>query len=92
MGRCNVALARRYEAASRAILDFGNELADRGRVFVSDRLHAHVLAVLRGQPSVVLPDAFGKNRALYESWTSGFEHVRWADTPAEAFAIARGLL
>ena len=86
---CNLALARSYQAASQAILAFGNELADRGRVFVSDRLHAHVLAVLRGQPSIVMPDAFGKNRALYESWTHGFEHVRWADSPAQALALAR---
>jgi pyruvyl transferase EpsO len=88
---CDRALARAYESAASAMLEFGNLLADRGRVFVSDRLHAHVLAVLRGQPSVVLPDAFGKNRALYDSWTHGIESVHWADSPAQALKLARGL-
>jgi exopolysaccharide biosynthesis predicted pyruvyltransferase EpsI len=73
------------------MLEFGNLLADRGRVFVSDRLHAHVLAVLRGQPSVVLPDAFGKNRALYDSWTHGIENVHWAEDRDQALKLAREL-
>ena len=77
-----------YERIAETFLGYGNQLADRGAVFVTDRMHGHVLAVLRGQPTVLLPDAFGKNRAIYESWTHQFASVTWADLPAEALAAA----
>jgi pyruvyl transferase EpsO len=81
-----------YERVAQALLGCGNKLADRGTVFVTDRMHGHVLAVLRGQPTVLLPDAFGKNRAIYESWTQQFLNVTWADSPVEALAaVARFL-
>lgn len=79
-----------YEVISRAVLSTGNALADRGTVFVTDRLHGHVLAVLRDQPTVLLPDAYGKNRAIFESYTHRFGNVYWANTPADALAtVAR---
>jgi exopolysaccharide biosynthesis predicted pyruvyltransferase EpsI len=83
----NRALVRSYEEISRLTLDYGNHLADRGEVFVTDRMHGHLLALLRGQPTVLLPDAFGKNRAIYEAWSSRFGCVRWADSVDEALSL-----
>jgi exopolysaccharide biosynthesis predicted pyruvyltransferase EpsI len=83
----NRALVSSYELISRLSIIYGNQVADRGEVFVTDRMHGHLLAVLRGQPTVLLRDAFGKNRAIYEAWSSRFECVRWADSVDEAMEL-----
>lgn len=83
----NRALVRSYELISRLTLAYGNQIADRGQVFVTDRMHGHLLALLRGQPSVLLPDAFGKNRSIYEAWSSRFECVHWADSVDDALNL-----
>jgi exopolysaccharide biosynthesis predicted pyruvyltransferase EpsI len=80
----NRALVSSYELISRLTVAYGNDIADRGEVFVTDRMHGHLLALLRGQPTVLLPDAFGKNRSIYEAWSNRFECVRWADSVEEA--------
>ncbi len=80
-----------YLAMSRSLVRLGIQQLGRGRVLVTDRLHPHVLAVLLGMPVVLLPDRFGKNRAVYDHSTKEFSHVRWADDPATAFDIAREL-
>jgi pyruvyl transferase EpsO len=80
-----------YERISETLLRTGNSLADHGAVFVTDRLHGHVLGVLRGQPTVLLPDAFGKNRAIFDSYTHRFSNVFWAETPSEALATVKRL-
>ena len=87
----NAGLATLYEWASVRIVAEGNRIADEGRVFVTDRFHGHILAALRGQPTVLLPDRFGKNRSFYETWTQGLPGVHWADEPSIAIEIARGL-
>jgi pyruvyl transferase EpsO len=80
----NRALVSTYERISRLTVVYGNDIADRGEVFVTDRMHGHLLAVLRGQPTVLLPDAFGKNRSIFDAWSSRFECVHWADSVEEA--------
>ena len=86
-GLANPVLVRSYELISRLTLDYGNQIADRGEVFVTDRMHGHLLALLRGQPTVLLPDAFGKNRAIYDAWSSRFECVHWADSVEGALSL-----
>jgi exopolysaccharide biosynthesis predicted pyruvyltransferase EpsI len=83
----NGVLVRSYELISRRTLAYGNQIADRGEVFVTDRMHGHLLALLRGQPTVLLPDSFGKNRSIFEAWSSRFECVRWADSVDEALKL-----
>jgi pyruvyl transferase EpsO len=80
----NRALVSAYELIARLTVAYGNDIADRGEVFVTDRMHGHLLALLRGQPTVLLPDAFGKNRSIFEAWSSRFECVHWADSVEEA--------
>ena len=46
---------------------------------------------LRGQPVVLLPDRFGKNRAVFDYTSHAYSTVHWADTPAEALERARAL-
>lgn len=80
-----------YRRASVGSLRFGNRVLDRSRVLVTDRMHPHMLAALRGQPVVLLPDRFGKNRAVFEAGTSRLSSVHWADDPAQALETARAL-
>ena len=49
------------------------------------------LALLRSQHSVLLPDRFGKNRAVYEYTSRNYSTVHWADTHEEALELARAL-
>jgi pyruvyl transferase EpsO len=76
---------------SRHVVDRGNRKLDTGKVLVTDRLHPHVLAALRSQPCVLLPDRYGKNRAVYEYSTRNYSSVHWADTPRQALELAREL-
>jgi exopolysaccharide biosynthesis predicted pyruvyltransferase EpsI len=80
-----------YERFARYVLASGNKRLDTGKVLVTDRMHPHVLAALRSQPCVLLPDRFGKNRAVYDYSSRNFSTVHWAETPAEALTRAREL-
>ena len=86
-GIVNPLLVRSYEQISKLMLRYGNQIADRGEVFVTDRMHGHLLALLRGQPTVLLPDAFGKNRAIYDEWSSPFPDVHWAESVEAALRL-----
>jgi exopolysaccharide biosynthesis predicted pyruvyltransferase EpsI len=85
----NAQIAAAYRLASVDILRRGNEILDEGRVLVTDRMHPHILAALRGQDVVVLPDKFGKNRAVYDNYTKRFPSVFFASSPEEGLSIAR---
>lgn len=80
-----------YDRVSRYVLGTGNLRLDAGKVLVTDRLHPHILAALRSQPSVVLPDRYGKNRAVYDYSSRNYGTVHWADTPEAALDLARAL-
>ncbi len=87
----NRALKRAYMSVSRTMLRRGNQALDRGRVLVTDRLHPHVLAALRGQYCVMLPDLYGKNRAVWDYSSENYSTIYWADDPEEALDLAREL-
>lgn len=53
---------------------------------ITDRLHGHVLCTLMGIPNVLLPDAHGKNRGLYVTWTQHLPGCAFAETPTQALA------
>lgn len=59
---------------------------------ITDRLHGHVLCTLMGIPNVLLPDAHGKNRGLYETWTQRLPGCAFAETPTQALAKLDGLI
>ncbi len=39
------------------------------RMVITDRLHVHLLCVLSDIPNILVADRFGKNRAMYTTWT-----------------------
>lgn len=73
----------------------GLRILSRGRVVITNRLHAHLLCTLAGIPHVACDTANGKLFAHRDTWwpgSPGSRSVRFAGTPAEAVAIAAELL
>ena len=62
-----------------------------GRIVVTDRLHGHILALLLGQPQVLLDNSYGKVNAFYETWTASCHLVTWADSIERALEIVRAM-
>lgn len=83
---------RTYNAMAMERVRAGCALLAHGRVVVTDRLHAHILSLLMGIPNVLLDNSYGKVRRFYDEWTSSSPLTHFAQTPEEAFAIARELL
>jgi pyruvyl transferase EpsO len=81
-----------WDAASWARIQRGCALLSRGRVVVTDRLHAHILCTILKIPHVVLDNHYGKVQNFIASWTHGSPFVHKASTPQEAVATAVELL
>ncbi len=60
----------------------GLRLLSRGRMVLTDRLHAHILSLLLGKPHVVLDNTYGKIARFTASWTEGGAFVRAGTLPA----------
>jgi len=52
-------------------------MLSRGRVVVTDRLHAHILSLMMGIPHVVVDNNYGKVRSFFDAWTRGAPKVRF---------------
>ncbi len=85
-------VSRSYPRLARERVRRGCRLLSRGQVVVTDRLHAHVLALSMGIPHVFLDNNYGKNRRFFETWTHDSELTHWCDDPSQAGARVRELL
>ena len=81
-----------FDPLARAWLARGLDILGSAHVIVTDRLHAHALATLLGIEHVVLDNANGKVRSVFEAWTGASGLAHWAETTGEAVAIARRLV
>lgn len=63
--------ARRRYAQDR--VGAGIELLSRGRLVVTDRLHAHIMCCLLGIPHLMFDSLDGKVSSLYRTWSHAFE-------------------
>ncbi len=75
----------------------GLRILSRGRVVITNRLHAHLLCLLAGIPHVVCDTANGKIFGFRDTWFTDATaldaaRVRFAATPLEAVASAEALL
>jgi pyruvyl transferase EpsO len=86
------ASAQTFDPLARAWVRRGLDILSSARVIITDRLHAHELATLLGIPHVVLDNANGKVRAIFETWNRDSGIAQWAETTEDAVALARGLL
>jgi pyruvyl transferase EpsO len=71
------------QAYARSRLTYGIELLSRGRIVVTDRLHAHVISSLLDIPNYVFDSYDGKISALYETWTKGRAEATLVASPAD---------
>ncbi len=74
----------RYEAAAWARVDRGCRLLSRGRLVITDRLHAHILCLLLGIPHAVLDNNYGKLGRFLDAWTGEATGVYRASSTEEA--------
>jgi pyruvyl transferase EpsO len=70
----------------------GVEILSRGRVVITDRLHAHIMSTLLDIPHVALDNSYGKVGGFIEAWTKPYAGLRRATTMDEALAAGRTLL
>jgi len=75
----------------------GCRMLTRGRVTITNRLHAHLMCLLLGQPHVACDVANGKVLAYRNTWAREFgggdvPFVRFANSPDEAVDLAAELL
>jgi exopolysaccharide biosynthesis predicted pyruvyltransferase EpsI len=70
----------------------GCKLLSRGRVVITDRLHAHILSTLLGIPNIVLDNNYGKVSAFMRSWTDDNPLCHRVTTILQALAAARSQL
>ena len=70
----------------------GCQVLSRGRIVVTDRLHAHILCTLLGIPHIVLDNNCGKLSGFIRCWTAEHPLCHLAGSVEEATRIARSLL
>jgi pyruvyl transferase EpsO len=74
---------------TRRRLERGCRMLRRGRVIVTDSLHAHILGLMLGIPTVVTENNYGKLRATFETFTHVAPLAWWAETPEQGLSVAR---
>ena len=50
-------------------------------MIVTDSLHAHILGVMLGIPTVATDNSYGKLRGTFDAFTHSIPLARWAETP-----------
>lgn len=78
-----------FRALARTRLRRGQAMIGRGRVLVTNRLHAQLLAMMMGVPHIVSDTRQGKLGAFFQTWLADRLPMIWSDS--EAAALDRGL-
>lgn len=86
------ALEKSHERMADLSFESARHLLSQGRVVVTDRLHAHIFALLMGRPHVVLDNNYGKIRPIFAGYSGQFSTAHTARTVDEAVELARELL
>lgn len=82
---------KRHRALAAWRLQRGLGILSRGRVVVTDRLHAHILSLLLDVTHVVLDNSYGKIGDFAAQWSHNYRGLHRARSRSEAFAHARTL-
>jgi pyruvyl transferase EpsO len=70
----------------------GCALLSRGKVVVTDRLHAHILSTLLGIPNIILDNNYGKLSSFRDAWTRDHPLSHSASSVEEASDLADKLV
>jgi exopolysaccharide biosynthesis predicted pyruvyltransferase EpsI len=82
------ALAATFGPLAAAWVRRGIEIVSSADIVITDRLHAHVFAILLGIPHVVLDNSYGKVRSTFDTWTSECGLAAWANDGGAALRSA----
>jgi exopolysaccharide biosynthesis predicted pyruvyltransferase EpsI len=77
-------IQRSLAQINRSNITAGVALYDTASGAVVDRLHAHIIAALRGVPHILLDNSYGKLKAVYEDYTHGFSTAHYVTTLSDA--------
>jgi len=66
----------------------GCQLLVQGKVVITDRLHAHIMCMLLGIPSIVLDNSYNKIKNIMSLWESSSEKTYQTDSFDEAVELA----
>jgi exopolysaccharide biosynthesis predicted pyruvyltransferase EpsI len=83
---------RNYRRLAELQVGSARRILGHGRVVVTDRLHAAVLAALMRKPVVVLDNANGKIRAMDEDYLHSLNGWFFAESPEDARSTLAGIL
>lgn len=81
-----------YKRLAQEHLVRGCNLLSKGKVVVTDRLHAHILCSLLGIPHIVLDNSYGKIDRFRKTWKTGEGLCDTAVSWDEAITKARAML
>lgn len=60
-----------YEGLAQMRVERGFQLLSRGKIVVTDRLHAHIMSFLLGIPHIALDNSYRKIGNFVDAWTHG---------------------
>jgi pyruvyl transferase EpsO len=80
-----------YEHLAEGHVQRGLAFLARGRVVLTDRLHAHLLAELLGIPHVAVDSGYGKIRSYHETWLADSPLAHLETDGRTAVRLAREL-
>ena len=83
---------RSFDELARFSVDAASALLSRGRIVVTDRLHATVLAALMGIPVIALDNANGKISAAHAAYLHRWPEIRFARCAADVERAVRDRL
>jgi len=78
------ALYHTYDSLAHQRLLRGCRILSKGKVVISNRLHAHILCLLMEIPHVLLNNNYGKIKNFYDTWTKDCEITKWANSAEDA--------
>lgn len=81
------ATSRAFENHMNVVVDGAVRLLSRGRVVVTDRLHAAILGMLMGKPVIAIDNVNGKLSAAYRDFLGDASNVRFAGSFHEALDV-----
>ncbi len=80
-----------WNQLSKLRLKRGVALLGRGRVVITDRLHAHILSILMNKPHVVIDNSYGKLSSFYQTWTFYYNRAKFVSDAKKLHTSANEL-
>ncbi len=80
-----------FNAKAKIGVQLALNILSRGKVVVTDRLHAYILCLQLGIPHVIVDNSYGKLSAFYNTWAKDCNLTHFASSIESAFEIAKDI-